>query len=321
MAKRLTRDEFIEQLAREHPNLELLSDYNGNKEYVTVRCKKHDYTFKTKPNWLHAKRGCQKCYDERRGENTRSNLEDFVKKANEIHGDKYDYSKVDYVNNKTKIIVICKEHGEFLVRPDKHLSRGDGCPKCANISNGLNKRLKYSIFLERALQTHGHFYSYDETTYTSSEEKMKIICPNHGEFWQSPFSHTSGYGCPKCNESRLEHKTRMFLEKNNIEYIYQASKTDLPFIERQTLDFYLPKYNMAIECQGKQHFFAVEYFGGEKCFEIICKRDLRKHNLLKENNISLTYIVDDDININELNNELYTLSNTLHINRIEEMKL
>ena len=130
MAKKLTTEEFKLQLSREHPELELLSDYNGNKNYITVKCVKHNHTFNTKPNWLHAGSSCQKCYDERRGNTTRKNTYAFVEESKKIHNDKYDYSKVEYRNNYTKICIICPEHGEFWQTPNKHLS-GQGCPKCA----------------------------------------------------------------------------------------------------------------------------------------------------------------------------------------------
>ena len=107
MGKRLTTEEFKQQLSIEHPELELLSEYNGNKNYITVKCKIHSYIFQTKPNWLHSNHGCQKCYDDIRGNKTRKNIEDFIAESKQIHGDKYDYSKVQYKNNKTKVCIIC----------------------------------------------------------------------------------------------------------------------------------------------------------------------------------------------------------------------
>ena len=140
MPKKLTTEEFKKQLLTEHPELELLSEYNGNKNYITVKCTKHNHIFTTKPNWLHGGSGCKLCYNDRRGETTRTNFDDFVKKSREIHSNKYDYSKVEYVNNKTKVCIICPKHGEFWQTPNKHISSKQVCPKCSGSFNAvLNK--------------------------------------------------------------------------------------------------------------------------------------------------------------------------------------
>lgn len=105
-------------------------DYDGNKKLIRVTCPIHG-DFYQAPLYHLQGRGCPKCYDERRGETRKIGIDEFIRRAREIHGDKYDYSKVNYVNNKTKVCIICPKHGEFWVVPEKHLIRGDGCPKCS----------------------------------------------------------------------------------------------------------------------------------------------------------------------------------------------
>ena len=132
MPKKLTTSEYKIILKEMFPNLELISDYNGDKEYVTVKCKKHNHVFNTKPNWLkQSKFPCRKCYEDYKSELTREKQEKKFKQFLEenINGI-YNYSEAVYVNNKTKVKLICPKHGEFYVRPDKLMSRHDGCPYC-----------------------------------------------------------------------------------------------------------------------------------------------------------------------------------------------
>ena len=290
MPKKFTNEEYVKIFNESYPTLELLSEYNGDKKYITVRCKIHDYIFNTKPNWLKQGQGCQKCYNDRRGNSLRKTPKEFIEDAKQIHGDKYDYSKVEYKGNKIKVCIICYEHGEFWQTPNKHLSSKEGCPKCGDIFNGLKKRLGTQEFIKRAKQIHGDKYDYSKVEYVTSETKVQIICPKHGEFFQTPNCHLSGHGCPICNESHLEKTMKNILLENNIEFEQQKK---FIWLGRQTLDFYLPQYNIGIECQGGQHFQAVEHFGGEKEFQKLLRRDKIKKQKCDTNNLKLFYVVDD----------------------------
>ena len=281
MPKKKTTEEFKEQLSIEHPELELLSEYKGNKEYVTVRCIKHDYIFNSKPNWLHKGCGCQKCYDERRGKTLLKSTESFIKEAKKIHGDKYNYSKVEYKGSKDKVCIICPEHGEFWQTPNKHLS-GQGCPKCAN------KNVTTEEFIQKAKQVHGDIYDYSKVEYIGFKDKVCIICPEHGEFWQTPDHHIQGEGCPYCNSSKLEFEIKKFLEKNSIKY---ESQKRFEWLGKQSLDFFLPDSNIAIECQGRQHFDKIEFFERKYSIETRIKMDITKNQLCQEHGIKILYVV------------------------------
>ena len=133
--------------------------------------------------------------------------EEFIAKAKAVHGDRYDYSKVEYVGTKTKICIICKEHGEFLQSPKKHLL-GQGCIKCHH--NYLAKR--YSLgkekFIEKAHAVHNGFYDYSKVEYVNSHTQVQILCPLHGVFNQEPASHLQGHGCPICANIENGNKRR-----------------------------------------------------------------------------------------------------------------
>ena len=129
---------------------------------------------------------------------------EFIEEARRIHGDKYDYSKVEYKNADEKVCIICPEHGEFWQSPYKHLN-GQGCPTCA----GKNKTV--SDFITKARSVHGDRYDYSKVKYEAAHKKVCIICPEHGEFWQTPSGHLSGRRCPKCAKTYMD--TKFFIEK------------------------------------------------------------------------------------------------------------
>ena len=133
--------------------------------------------------------------------------EDFIAKAYSLHGDKYDYSKVEYINSKTKVCIICPVHGEFWITPNEHLL-GHGCKKCYHD----RKKITTEEFIRRAKEIHGDKYDYSKVEYVNSFVKVCIICPKHGEFWQTPHGHLKGNGCPKCGND-IKYTTNTFIEK------------------------------------------------------------------------------------------------------------
>lgn len=157
--------------------------------------------------------------------------EEFIKKAREVHGDRYDYSKVEYVNKKTKVCIVCSKHGEFTQSPQKHLS-GQGCIKCHHTSLSKRFNLGRERFIEKAKAVHNGFYDYSAVEYINSHTHVQITCPIHGAFPQDPASHLKGHGCPicadiengkrkrkwtyeKCQEEAKKYKTKSEFQKGN----------------------------------------------------------------------------------------------------------
>ena len=287
-SKTLTKEEFIKKAREIHKDKYDYSkvDYMNSRTKICIICPQHG-EFWQEANGHLSGRGCPKCANEANGERCRSSKEDFIKKANEKHGDKYDYSKVTYVNDCTKITIHCPEHGNFEQTPNSHLN-GRGCPKCG-IENSREKNTSTKEeFIEKAREVHGNKYDYSNVEYVGALTKVCIICPKHGhgEFWQRPVNHTRGIGCPKCNLSHLERSMMNYLDEVGITYDYQKC---FKWMGRQSLDFYLPDYNVGIECQGGQHFFPVERFGGDEMFKKILERDKRKKALCEKNGVKLLY--------------------------------
>jgi hypothetical protein len=132
---------------------------------------------------------------------------EFIIKAGFVHGDKYDYSKVNYINNRTKINIICKKHGIFEQRPTRHLC-GDGCPKC---NGGIKSN--YNEFINKANIVHNNRYDYSLVNYINSITKVKIICKKHGIFEMKPNHHLLGQNCNKCSIENSLLTTAQFIEK------------------------------------------------------------------------------------------------------------
>ena len=155
-------------------------------------------------------------------------------------------------------------------------------------------------FIEKAKKIHGNKYDYSKVEYVNNHTKVCIICPEHGEFWQLPSKHLSKHGCQLCNESHLEKTIRVLLDENNIKYIYQANKKNFTWLNKQSLDFYLPDYNVAIECQGEQHYKPVDFgFNNQNKAEInflkILENDLKKKKLCYKHNIKLFYFTNESL--------------------------
>jgi len=358
VGKYKTTEEFIKRAKEVHGD-----KYDYSKTVyvdwdtpVTIICPEHGEFTQKVGNHLHGK-GCKKCGIKKYSSKNLLSTEDFIKKARQIHGDKYDYSKVNYVNTKTPVCIICPEHGEFWQKPNKHLSAKQGCPKCAGrcetTEDFINKakkihgdRYDYSkveyinnitpiciicpehgefwqtpgvhllgcgctkcvrnvydneSFIEACKKVHDNKYDYSKVKYTQILDKICIICPEHGEFWQRANHHLRGIGCPKCSDSKLEKKMREYLTENDINFVEQKMFDWLKYKGKLRLDFFLPDYNIAIECQGGQHFVPVDFSGkgkedAQKQFKLLQKRDKLKKKLCEEHNIKMVYVTIDDIN-------------------------
>jgi predicted nucleic-acid-binding Zn-ribbon protein len=196
-------EKFIENAINIHGNKYDYSkvDYNKCDEKVIIICKEHGDFLQIPNNHLFGY-GCSKC-----GGTAKSNTKEFIEKAINIHGDKYEYSKVDYKNNITKVIIICREHGEFEQTPKLHL-KTSGCGKCAGTAKSNTKE-----FIEKSKLIHGDKYDYSKVDYKNSTTNIIIICKEHGEFQQTPYQHLKTSGCQKCS-GHYTLTTEEFIEKS-----------------------------------------------------------------------------------------------------------
>lgn len=285
MAKKLTTEEFIKRAKEVHGDKYDYSktdlDNRDEKGRVIIICPIHG-EFKQKPtNHINNKQGCGKCATYKLKLKLRLTKDKFINKSKEIHCNKYTYTKVEYINEDNEVIITCPIHGDFPQKPKHHL-RGKGCPKCAH------KNLTNDEWIEIYKKIHCNKYDYSKTKFIGKNEEICIICPIHGEFFQTHSCHLQGKGCQKCgydkNIKENELKKILIKKYKNIEY-----QKKFKWLGRQTLDFYLPKHNIAIELQGKQHFKPIKMFGGDERFEKQIERDWRKIKLCEQNGVKLLH--------------------------------
>jgi very-short-patch-repair endonuclease len=256
------------------------ANYINAKTKINIICKIHGEFEQTPSNHL-SKYNCQKC-----AKNFKLDTLGFIKKAKEVHKALYDYSKVEYINADTKIIIICKIHGEFTQIPDFHINRKCGCPKCSN-----NVKLDLLEFIEKANKIHDNKYDYSKVNYNNNRNQIIIICKKHGEFTQLPFVHLLKHGCPSCI-NKTEYK------------FYDKIKAIYPTIERQfktewcknkqrlPYDFAIKELKIIIELDGQQHFTQVSNWTSPK---IQIENDKFKTECANKNGFSVIRLLQDDV--------------------------
>ena len=287
---------FINNANRVHNNIYNYDkvNYINAKTNIIIGCPKHGYFNQRPDNHLSGK-GCSKCGLDKLSLIFKKKPEVFFLKSSEIHNNKYNYSKVVYIDDGTKVEIICPLHGSFLQTPNKHLL-GRGCPKCKSGKFILTNLEKYSkLFPDRANVVHNSKYNYVNTKYVNSKTSIEIICPVHGTFSQAPSNHLSGKGCPKCNQSHGERKIEAFLIHKKLKYESQKKFDDCRNITNLSFDFWIEDRNLLIEFDGMQHFKPLGYMGGDDKLKYTIKCDMIKDEYCKIKGINLIRISYKDI--------------------------
>lgn len=144
--------------------------------------------------------------------NQRKTTEQFVTEAKKVHGDRYDYSEVEYVSTHVSVKIRCQQCGAFFLQePSSHLA-GHGCPKCSK--KQTHKRVNLDMFIARARKVHGDKYDYSRTDYQDMHSKVLVICPRHGEFYQRAQAHLLGCGCPLCKYDAHMDRIKKMMQQN-----------------------------------------------------------------------------------------------------------
>lgn len=277
MRKKLNIKQFIEKAKKVHGDK---YDYSKTKYVESLKklkiiCPEHGEFSQNPASHLRGN-GCMKCSYKYKSSNTCA----FVKKSKKIHGDKYDYSKVRYTNSHTKIYVICKIHGEFTPNPGDHLS-GSGCPKCGYKTTSAKLLSNNLEFIKKSIKIHDNKYDYSKVKYSGILKRVCIICPKHGEFFQTPRCHLNKRGCEKCHQESRKLTTEEFIEKSKKIHhnLYDYSKVDY--------DGYYKKVNIICKKHGSFSQKPILHLSGCGC--PTCKRskgEIYVENYLKLKNIS-----------------------------------
>jgi very-short-patch-repair endonuclease len=234
MSKRLTTEQFITKSLSKHNNDYSYSKsvYIDEKTKVLIVCKSHGDFYQLPA--VHYRSGCPSCGLIVRYNLRKNNQQEILNRFNDKYKNRFDYSKVEYVKMKLKVLITCNLHKfEFLQTPERHLiSKTGGCPLCNSIGKG---RLSTSSFIEKSILLYNNKYDYSEVDYLKSNKKVNIICKYHGVFSMTPNSHLNGRGCVKCNRNGgiMEN---IWLDRFNIHKDYRQYKIDKFYVDGVDLE-------------------------------------------------------------------------------------
>ena len=282
---------FIEKANKKHGNKYDYSkvEYSGSQEKVCIICPEHG-EFWQKPSDHVRGNGCPQCANRKRGDKKRLRKEEFIEKAKLIHGDKYDYSEVKYENVNTKITIICPEHGAYIQLPINHLM-GQGCPKC------VGRNLDREEVIRKFRNVHGTKYDYSKVEYKGMHEKVCIICPEHGEFWQTPSKHLLGQGCKKCAYNSNGISNRMTQD----EFIRRSREVHKDIYDYSEVEYKTSHDKVKIICpkHGVFEQFPYDHLHGHGCpscgnnfsigemeiYQYLCEKIGKENIILHDRNI------------------------------------
>lgn len=288
-----TTQEFIEAAIKIHGNKYDYSkvEYINKGNKVCIICPEHG-EFWQQPRYHLMGRGCKKCAHTVSALKQKYTDDEFISILKDVYGDTYDYSKVKYLGRGKKITLICHKHGEFNKIASDLVSKKTGCPLCNNEMKSKLFSLGKDKFIEKANLIFNGLYDYSDVEYVNNGTKVIIKCKKHDKFLCTPKNHLKGRGCPLCKseknvyEERLYYFLKSFISENDI--IKQVRFDWLS--NHKSIDFYIPKYKIAIEHQGSQHFTYQPFFHTSKeKLEKTKYNDKVKIEECKKNNLTLIH--------------------------------
>lgn len=270
-----TTEEFISDACMVHGDTYdySLVDYKGKARKIAIICRKHG-VFEQTPNTHLNGAGCMLCH---RDAMTTSVVE-FIVKAREIHGDKYDYDQVAFTRLTDKITITCPQHGPWEAVAADHVHKRRGCPTCSGY------KLTRDEFIRRANFLHGDKYDYGLTVYDGYSSPVTITCPKHGNFTQTPDSHLQGKGCRMCANVGPSKGQREILD-----FISQHAKAVEEYKfdgSRRAFDIYLPEHKLAIEYNG--------IFWHSSKFQRDGGKEMEKYRVAEKHGVRTIFIFEDE---------------------------
>lgn len=263
--------------------------YVDSATKVEIICPVHGTFWQSPKIHIYGKGGCKQCANDRvRGAFA-------ADKAASVHSGRYDYSNVKYVNADTKVEIICPSHGSFWQTPDKHINVGTGCPGCKSALLSSDRRLTIPGFVERATQVHGTLYDYSKVAFTNMHDRVEILCPRHGSFWQTPTNHVDGAnGCPSCS-TNVSRSGDLWISSFNIPSIMREHVICIDG-KRYKVDGYDPATNTVYEYFGVFWHGCPSYTDHSKInprnnipYQVLYEKTLERIEVFKRAGFNLVY--------------------------------
>lgn len=269
MSKKLNTQEFIDRSNKIHNIYDYsLVNYINNYTKIKIICKTHG-EFEQNPQKHLNGSGCPKC-----SKTLKLNHEEFIKRSNKIHKNKFNYSMVNYINCEEKVIIICELHGKFEQIPKSHM-KGIGCPKCSCKAKPTNNE-----FIIKANNKHNCLYDYSKINYKNNHTDIEIICSKHGSFKQTPQKHLFGRGCPECGGS-MRLTNEKFIEKAKFIHDNLYDYSEVRYKNSDTDVIIKCKIHGVFSQKPHNHLQG----NGCKLCGYLSKGELKIKNILEENKI------------------------------------
>lgn len=277
MSKKKMHEDYVAEIAKIHPNIEVVEKYINAKTSILHKCKIDGCEWYAKPNNILSGKGCPRCSKKERI--THSEYVAKVAMVNpsiEVVG--------EYINVRTPILHSCKIDNYKWMAAPTNILQGHGCSVCVG-----NKKYEHEEYIRKIEEANANIEVIEE--YIDALTPILHKCKIDGYEWIArPSAVLYGSGCPICNISKGEKAIANWLDANNILYESQKKFDDCKNVNSLPFDFYLSDYNIAIEYQGIQHYEPIEYFGGQESFKNQVLRDNIKKEYCQKNNIFLIEI-------------------------------
>lgn len=279
ISRAITHEEFVRRATEIHKGKYDYSQsvYRGWDKDIEIRCPEHGLFVQKAGSHISGSEGCPECLKVKMSKANTLSVEQFIKKARKVHGNKYGYDKVDYKSTYDKVIITCPIHGDFEQTPSSHLA-GNGCYWCGRESQ--SKKIKHSQeeFIRMANEVHNGKYSYEKTVYQGTTKDVVITCPIHGDFEQNAGVHLQGHGCPDCGQeswhSQMVSNTEDFIERaremHGNEYDYSLVK----YVNQMTKVKIICKKHGVFEQTPHSH---LHWQGCPKCSSSIGERRIMRY--------------------------------------------
>lgn len=276
MGKKLTNNDFIERSRIVHNNFyDYVEEYRNSHTPIKISCPIHG-EFEQKPYSHLQGYGCSKCGINKASDSNRKVISNFIEDSNKIHNNFYSY-----------------DNGDFLQRPNAHL-KGHGCKKCYVKENKPNDK-----FIEQAIKKHNNKYIYNDE-YKGAHTLLRITCPIHGDFSQTPNSHLRGRGCPSCQWSNSSKMENDWLDLIGIKKEYRNKKIIIDD-KVYKVDAYVPETNTIYEFYGdfwhgnpNKNYKSELNYKAKETFVDLYNKTINRENFLKSLGYNLVSIWEDD---------------------------
>jgi len=259
---------------------------DGNRSKIKIDCPKHG-EFVQQISAHKSGQGCPKCAKNKTAQSKKLNTSIFIKDAINIHGNIYDYTDSIYIDNKTKVSIICPDHGVFYQTRNNHIIQKQGCPQCGLKKRKNPKTLTTLQFIEKSKTIHADLYDYTNVDYVNSKTPVKLICKHHGEFNIIPYNHLRGSGCKQCKVEQQRFKLSRKTEYVGRVNLIHNDKYNYPFFDTEyinvgsKLTIICPKHGEFTQI-AKDHLRGC---GCPKCSNQISKYEEFIKDYLEKNNI------------------------------------